>query len=114
MVEGEIKAIVLGQYLADRGYEAAVITGFSSTAWRPTWAQYITGELLIIPDPNGQGEKTGKQITAGSDYADRVLQSVDYYGRVAALPGKVDDLINEGFDLIGALGLPRKPQERMI
>jgi hypothetical protein len=114
VVEGEIKGIVTAQHLADLGYEVAVITGFGATAWMPAWAEYITGDLIVVPDPDGHSDRNGKTITAGADYADRVLSSVDYYGRSVELPGKIDDLINAGVDIIGALGLPRKPQERMI
>lgn len=98
-VEGEIKLIVLMQYLAKHGISAMGLTGFGAKFWRPNWARHITGELIVIPDPD-------EVDNAGSMYEDRVLSSVDYYGRSVYLPGKVDDLIIDGYDVLKALALP--------
>jgi hypothetical protein len=110
VVEGEIKNIVLVQFLAGLGYEMCGLTGFGAQFWPKQWGRYIQGELFLLPDPsNGVDD-------AGEIYQNRVLESVGWYGQVVQLPAKVDDMINAGAgnEVIKALGLPTKPQERMI
>lgn len=110
VVEGEIKNIVLVQFLAGLGYEMGGLTGFGAQFWPSHWGRYITEELILLPDPsNGVDD-------AGEKYEQRVLESVGWYGRSVYLPAKPDDMINAGAgnELIRLMGLPTKPQERMI
>ena len=101
VVEGEIKLIVLMQYLARHNIEALGLTGFGAKHWLPEWAKYITGELIMLRDPDAAD-------AAGSLYEQKVLESVDWYGRSVLLHEtlKIDDLINDGFDVLHALQLP--------
>jgi len=92
VAEGEKKAIRL--WLA--GYPAVSATNGANGFYSyPNWRLFFDNkECIVIFDPDEEGQKQAN-FTAG------LLK-----GTNVTLPGKVDDVINDGFDIEKVLGTP--------
>lgn len=91
LVEGEKKAIRLWL----EGY-VAVSSTVGDRGWLPEWDLFLRRKkVYLIYDPDVAGKKGAQIIMKRLPEAENIV-----------LPGKVDDLINEGFDISSVLGPP--------
>lgn len=93
LVEGEIKAMVAWAMIQDSVYKKSsvlgrfTVVGVSGKSIKPEWLDELSGasEVYICLDPDARKEAEQTAHTIGPERA-----------RLLDLPGKIDDMINEG------------------